>query len=336
MFSGKTLLVTGGTGSFGQAFLKRVIHSSIREVRVFSRDEEKQDRLRRSLGDRRIRFFIGDVRDSIAVTDVMRGVDYVFHAAALKQVPSCEFHPMEAVKTNILGTENVLRAAIHHGVLSCVVLSTDKAVYPINSMGISKAMMEKLMIAKSSQHSDSGTVLCATRYGNVMGSRGSIIPFFTEQIRNGLPLTLTEPGMTRFMLSLEDSVDLVLTAFTLGRPGDIFVRKAPACRVDDLAMALCLLLKGKPLPKKIIGARHGEKFHETLVSSEEMLVAEDLGKYYRVPADERDQHYERPRQNGPDSVPAEAYASNSTQQLNVEEIMLMLGELGLVGETAHA
>lgn len=288
MFSGKTLLISGGTGSFGNAVLKRFLDTDIGEIRIFSRDEKKQDDMRKRYANGKLKFYIGDVRDYQAILNATRGVDYIFHAAALKQVPSCEFHPMEAVKTNVIGTENLLEAAIQNGVRRVVCLSTDKAVYPINAMGISKAMMEKVMVAKSRNVDSERTVICGTRYGNVMASRGSVIPLFVDQVRAGLPLTLTDPNMTRFMMTLADAVDLVLFAFENGENGDLFVQKAPAATVQTLAEALTGLM-GKPEhPIQVIGTRHGEKLFEALLSREEMACAQDMGAYYRVPPDLRD------------------------------------------------
>jgi UDP-N-acetylglucosamine 4,6-dehydratase len=316
MFEGKTLLITGGTGSFGNTMLRRVIDKGWREIRIFSRDEKKQEDMRLALGNSMVKFHVGDVRDYNSVADSMRGVDYVFHAAALKQVPSCEFYPTEAVRTNVLGAENVMRAAIAAGVSRCVVLSTDKAVYPINAMGISKAMMEKVMVAQSRNCDPTRTVLCATRYGNVMGSRGSVIPLFVRRIRAGEPVTITDPSMTRFLMSLDESVDLVLYAFLNARPGDIFVQKSPASTVRDLATALMKVI-GKEVPTEIIGTRHGEKRFETLVSREEMARAEDLGQYYRVPADGRDLNYSRYTEQGSiaNSI-ADDYTSDNTTLLD--------------------
>jgi UDP-N-acetylglucosamine 4,6-dehydratase len=316
MFEGKTLLITGGTGSFGNTVLRRVIDKGWREIRIFSRDEKKQEDMRLALGNSIVKFHVGDVRDYNSVADSMRGADYVFHAAALKQVPSCEFYPTEAVRTNVLGAENVMRAAIAAGVSRCVVLSTDKAVYPINAMGISKAMMEKVMVAQSRNCDPSRTVLCATRYGNVMGSRGSVIPLFVRQIRAGEPVTVTDPSMTRFLMSLDESVDLVLYAFLNARPGDIFVQKSPASTVRDLATALMEVM-GREVPTKVIGTRHGEKRFETLVSREEMARAEDLGRYYRVPADARDLNYSRYTDLGSTATSvAEDYTSDNTTLLD--------------------
>jgi UDP-N-acetylglucosamine 4,6-dehydratase len=292
MFAGKTLMITGGTGSFGNAVLTRFLDTAVKEIRIFSRDEKKQEDMRIALNNPKLKFYIGDVREYSSVVDAMKGVDYVFHAAALKQVPSCEFYPMEAVRTNVLGAENVMNAAIASGVRRVVVLSTDKAVYPVNAMGISKAMMEKLMVAKSRMRGDDETVLCATRYGNVMASRGSVIPLFIEQIKTGKPMTVTDPSMTRFLMSLDDSVDLVLHAFEHGRQGDIFVQKAPASTVGDLAVALRELF-GSSTELRVIGTRHGEKLYESLLSREEMAHADDMGRYYRVPADDRDLNYNK-------------------------------------------
>jgi len=324
MFKNKTLLITGGTGSFGNAVLQRFLDSDLAQIRIFSRDEKKQDDMRLALNNDKVKFYIGDVRDYRAVSDVMRGVDYVFHAAALKQVPSCEFYPMEAVQTNILGAENVIRAALANEVKKCVVLSTDKAVYPINAMGISKAMMEKVMVAHARLADASKTVLCATRYGNVMGSRGSVIPLFIEQLRAGKPLTITDPKMTRFLMSLEESVELVLYAFTHAKPGDIFVQKAPAATIENLAKALAQLFKS-PSEPKIIGTRHGEKLYETLVSREEMARAQELDGYYRIPADGRDLNYAQYYSQGEIAVSQiEDYTSHNTQLLNVEQVKALL------------
>ncbi|MBU3623180.1 polysaccharide biosynthesis protein [Polynucleobacter sp. AP-Latsch-80-C2] len=324
MFKNKTLLITGGTGSFGNAVLQRFLDSDLAQIRIFSRDEKKQDDMRLALNNDKVKFYIGDVRDYRAVSDVMRGVDYVFHAAALKQVPSCEFYPMEAVQTNILGAENVIRAALANEVKKCVVLSTDKAVYPINAMGISKAMMEKVMVAHARLADASKTVLCATRYGNVMGSRGSVIPLFMEQLRAGKPLTITDPKMTRFLMSLEESVELVLYAFSHAKPGDIFVQKAPSATIENLAKALAQLFKS-PSELKIIGTRHGEKLYETLVSREEMARAQELDGYYRIPADGRDLNYAQYYSQGEIAVSQiEDYTSHNTQLLNVEQVKALL------------
>jgi len=325
MFTNKTLLITGGTGSFGNAVLNRFLNTDIGEIRIFSRDEKKQDDMRRRLNNTKIKYFIGDVRDFNSIDFAMRGVDYVFHAAALKQVPSCEFFPIEAVKTNVLGAENVLRAAIQNKIDNVVILSTDKAVYPINAMGLSKAMMEKVMIANS--RSVTETVLSGTRYGNVMASRGSVIPLFVKQIKEGSPITITDPNMTRFMMTLEDAVDLVLFAFKNANAGDMFIQKAPAATIDTLAKALKELYQADN-PIKIIGTRHGEKLYETLVNREEMLKAEDLGSYFRVPADNRDLNYERYFSKGEEDVSKiEDYHSHNTTRLDVEgtkELLLKL------------
>jgi UDP-glucose 4-epimerase len=336
MFRDKTLLITGGTGSFGNAVLQRFLSSEMREIRVFSRDEKKQEDMRLALRSDKVKFYIGDVREYDSVLDALRGVDYVFHAAALKQVPSCEFYPMEAVATNVLGTENVMRAAIAAGVSRCVVLSTDKAVYPINAMGISKAMAEKLMVAKSRLCDPGRLVLCATRYGNVMASRGSVIPLFVDQLLSGKPLTITDPSMTRFLMSLEESVDLVLYAFEHARPGDIFVQKAPASTVGDLAHALRELL-GRDNEIKVIGTRHGEKLFESLVSREEMARAEDLGGYYRIPADTRDLNYNKYFVEGqPEIAQLEDYTSHNTRRLDVAEVKEIVGRLDVVREAMRA
>lgn len=328
MFRGKKLLITGGTGSFGNAVLKRFLNTDIEEIRIFSRDEKKQDDMRKRYTNAKLKFYIGDVRDYQSILNATRGVDYIFHAAALKQVPSCEFHPLEAVKTNVLGTENVLEAAIQNGIRRVVCLSTDKAVYPINAMGISKAMMEKVMVAKSRNVEDSKTVICGTRYGNVMASRGSVIPLFIEQIRAGLPLTLTDPNMTRFMMTLADAVDLVLYAFEHGNNGDMFVQKAPAATVEVLAQALTALL-GKPEhPIQIIGTRHGEKLYEALLSREEMACAEDRGEYYRVPPDLRDLNYGKFVEQGEEKISrTEDYNSHNTERLDVEGMQRLLLKL---------
>lgn len=322
------LLITGGTGSFGNAVLKRFLHTDLAEIRIFSRDEKKQDDMRKRYANSKLKFYIGDVRDYQSVLNATRGVDYIFHAAALKQVPSCEFHPMEAVKTNVIGTENVLEAAIQNQVKRVVCLSTDKAVYPINAMGISKAMMEKVMVAKSRHAEDDKTVICGTRYGNVMASRGSVIPLFIEQIRAGKALTLTDPSMTRFMMTLSDAVDLVLHAFEHGNNGDIFVQKAPAATVEVLAKALTGLL-GKPEHAiEVIGTRHGEKLYEALLSREEMACAEDMGQYYRVPPDLRDLNYAKYVEQGEESIThSEDYNSHNTERLDVEGMQRLLLKL---------
>lgn len=326
MFKDKVLLITGGTGSFGNAVLRRFLDSDIREIRILSRDEKKQDDLRKRYSSVKLKFYIGDVRDYQSVLNAMRGTDFVYHAAALKQVPSCEFHPMEAVKTNVLGTENVLEAAINCGVKRVVCLSTDKAVYPINAMGISKAMMEKVIVAKS--RSSSETVICATRYGNVMASRGSVIPLFTNQIRAGKPITITDPNMTRFMMTLDDAVDLVLYAFEHGNPGDIFVQKAPAATIETLAKALTELLECPDHPINVMGTRHGEKLYEALLSREEMVAARDLGGYYQVPPDLRDLNYGKYVEQGEIKISeAIEYNSHNTNRLDVEGMKQMLLKL---------
>lgn len=336
MFKDKVLLITGGTGSFGNAVLSRFLKSDFAEIRIFSRDEKKQEDMRIALKSDKVKFHIGDVRDYDSVHDALNGVDYVFHAAALKQVPSCEFYPMEAVKTNVIGAENVMRAAIAQGVSRVVVLSTDKAVYPINAMGMSKAMMEKVMVAKSRLCDPSQTVLSATRYGNVMASRGSVIPLFLQQLQDGKPLTITDPSMTRFLMSLEESVDLVLYAFEHARPGDIFVQKAPASTVGDLAEAMRQLLK-KDNEIKIIGTRHGEKLYESLVSREEMARSEDLGGYYRIPADSRDLNYAKYFVEGQTAISEiDDYTSHNTQRLSVDEVKRVLMQLALIQEAVRA
>ena len=324
MFKNKTLLITGGTGSFGNAVLQRFLNTEINEIRIFSRDEKKQDDMRKHFKSDKLKFYIGDVRDYQSVSNAMRGVDYIYHAAALKQVPSCEFYPLEAVKTNVLGTENVLEAAITHGVKRVVCLSTDKAVYPINAMGISKAMMEKVIVAKSRNLTHTNTTICCTRYGNVMASRGSVIPLFIRQVVNGEAITITDPNMTRFMMTLDDAVDLVLYAFEHGEQGDIFVQKAPACTVLELATALKELFESN-VGIKIIGARHGEKAYETLLTKEEFVKAEDRGNYFRIPADNRDLNYakyftevEGSRRN------QEEYTSDNTNSINVEQVKELL------------
>ena len=326
MFADKVLLITGGTGSFGNAVLRRFLRSDLREIRILSRDEKKQDDMRKKFDDAKLKFYIGDVRDYQSVINAVRGVDFIFHAAALKQVPSCEFHPLEAVKTNVLGTENVLEAAINCGVRRIVCLSTDKAVYPINAMGISKAMMEKVIVAKS--RSSSQTVICATRYGNVMASRGSVIPLFTNQIRARQSITITDPAMTRFMMTLDDAVDLVLYAFANGRPGEIFVQKAPAATIETLAKALTGLLDAPEHPINIIGTRHGEKLFEVLLSREEMVAAEDLGRYYRVPPDLRDLNYGKFVEQGEVKISeAVEYSSHNTTRLDIPAMQALLMQL---------
>ena len=327
-FKDKTLMITGGTGSFGNAVLKRFLDSDLKEIRIFSRDEKKQDDMRRRFVTNKIKYFLGDVRDRHSVDGAMRGVDYVFHAAALKQVPSCEFFPLEAVKTNVVGAGNVMDSAVAHGVKNVVVLSTDKAVYPINTMGMSKALMEKLMVAKS--RNTSGTVLCGTRYGNVMASRGSVIPLFVDQIKQGKDITITDPNMTRFMMTLEDAVDLVLFAFENAKPGDIFVQKAPAATLSDLAEALKDLYEAKN-DIKIIGTRHGEKLYESLVNREDMLKAEDMGGYYRIPSDNRDLNYEKYFSEGEeDTSKVEDYHSHNTHRLDVEGTKDLLMKLKFI------
>jgi len=321
MLKDKTLLITGGTGSFGNAVLHRFLKEDVAEIRIFSRDEKKQDDMRRLYNNPKLRFYVGDVRDTNSIFDAMKGVDYVFSAAALKQVPSCEFFPMEALRTNVEGTLNTLKAASSCGVKTAICLSTDKAVYPINAMGISKAMMEKVMVAES-KNSES-TVMCATRYGNVMYSRGSVIPLFVEQIKNKKPLTITNPKMTRFLMSLEDSVNLVVYAFENAKPGDIFVQKSPACTIEDLAQALMELFNAKT-PIEVIGTRHGEKRSESLLTREEMAVAEDMGGYYRIPADVRGLDYGMYFDEGKSVMPDEEYNSDNTAQLDVKEIKELL------------
>lgn len=330
MLKNKVLMITGGTGSFGNTVLKRFLETDVRKIIIFSRDEKKQEDMRIALRNSKIQFVIGDVRNYESVAQAMHGVDFIFHAAALKQVPSCEFYPMEAVRTNVIGTENVLNAAIANKVKRVVVLSTDKAVYPINAMGISKAMAEKVMVAKSRNVQDGGTLMCATRYGNVMASRGSVIPLFIEKIKAGQPLTITDPNMTRFLMSLEDSVDLVLHAFEHGQQGDIFVQKAPASTIHDLANALTQMFGGNG-DIEIIGTRHGEKLYESLVSREEMAKAEDRGRYFRIPADNRDLNYDKYILEGePDANDVDDYTSHSTERLSVEKIKRLLMTLDYV------
>jgi len=336
MFNNKVLMITGGTGSFGNAVLRRFLSTEVREIRIFSRDEEKQEKLRIALNNDKVKFYIGDIRNYDSIHQAMKGVDYVFHAAALKQVPSCEFYPLEAVRTNILGAENVMSAAIASGVRRVVALSTDKAVYPINAMGLSKAMMEKLMVAKARMQNEGETVLCATRYGNVMASRGSVIPLFVSQLKEGKPLTITDPNMTRFLMSLEDSVDLVLYGLEHGTQGDIFVQKAPASTVADLVQALKGIFS-KSNPVQTIGTRHGEKLYESLVSREEMARAEDLGRFYRIPADNRDLNYNKFFSDGEESIShLDDYTSHNTERLNVEQVTALLLKLNLIQDEIRA
>jgi UDP-glucose 4-epimerase len=326
MFDNQVLLLTGGTGSFGNAVLRRFLDSDLREIRILSRDEKKQDDMRKKYHSPKLKFYIGDVRDPQSVMNAVRGVDYIYHAAALKQVPSCEFHPLEAVKTNVLGTENVLEAAIQCGVKRVVVLSTDKAVYPINAMGISKAMMEKVAVAKS--RSSTQTVINVTRYGNVMASRGSVIPLFIDQIRAGKPITITDPSMTRFMMTLDDAVDLVLYAFEHGQPGEVFVQKAPAATIEVLAKALTALMGKADHEVRVIGTRHGEKLYEALLSREEMVAAEDLGGYYRVPPDLRDLNYGKFVDQGEVKISeATDYNSHNTERLDIPGMQALLMKL---------
>src|SRR5690554_1279932 len=340
MFKDKVLMITGGTGSFGNAVLNRFLDTDIAEIRIFSRDEKKQDDMRKRYANPKLKFYIGDVRDYNSVLNATRGVDYIYHAAALKQVPSCEFHPMEAVKTNVLGTENVLEAAIQNRVKRVVCLSTDKAVYPINAMCISKAMMEKVMVAKSRNLEELDTVICGTRYGNVMASRGSVIPLFVDQIRQGKPLTITDPNMTRFMMTLADAVDLVMYAFQHGNNGDLFVQKAPAATVKTLAQALTSLM-GKPdHPIQVIGTRHGEKLYEALLSREEMACAQDLDKYFRIPPDLRDLNYDKFFDEGEEKISrSEDYNSHNTQRLDqagMEQLLLKLDFMRAITRGEHA
>ncbi len=327
MFRDKVLMITGGTGSFGNTVLKRFLSSDVREIRIFSRDEKKQEEMRIALNDSKLRFVIGDIRNADSIGQAMKGVNYVFHAAALKQVPSCEFYPYEAVKTNVIGAEHVMNAAIDNGVERVVVLSTDKAVYPINALGLSKALMEKFMIAKARMQEEGETVLCATRYGNVMASRGSVIPLFVSQLKSNKPLTITDPKMTRFLMSLDESVDLVLHAFNYGEQGDIFVQKSPACTVGVLAQALQELF-GRSNPVRVIGTRHGEKLYETLVSREEMARAEDKGRYFRVPADNRNLNYAIYCDDGEQRISdLDDYTSHNTERLDVEQVKALLLQL---------
>ena len=330
MFADKTLLITGGPGSFGNAVLNRFLDTNIKEIRIFSRDEKKQDDMRQNYRNDKIKYYIGDTRDKRSLDVAMRGVDYVFQAAALKQVPSCEFFPMEAVRTNVMGCENVLESALEHGVKNVIVLSTDKAVYPINAMGMSKALSEKVMVAKSRNLNGSGTTFCGTRYGNVMASRGSVIPLFIEQIKKGEPITITDPNMTRFMMTLEDAVTLVIYAYEHGENGDIFVQKAPAATIEVLAKALIELYNSKT-EIKVIGTRHGEKLYETLVNREEMAKATDMGDYFRIPADNRDLNYGKFFTEGEAKVSeVDDYTSHNTERLDVEGMKKLLMKLDLV------
>ncbi|MFW0780891.1 polysaccharide biosynthesis protein [Rossellomorea marisflavi] len=332
MFEGKTLLITGGTGSFGNAVMKRFLNTEIKEIRIFSRDEKKQDDMRKQYKSEKLKFYIGDVRDISSVKNAMHGVDYVFHAAALKQVPSCEFFPMEAVKTNVIGTENVLQASVESGIEKVICLSTDKAAYPINAMGISKAMMEKVFVAKAKTVDSSKTLICGTRYGNVMASRGSVIPLFINQIKNGEPLTVTDPSMTRFLMSLEEAVELVVFAFENAEAGDIMVQKSPASTIGDLAIALKELFNVDN-EIKVIGTRHGEKLYETLLTREEHIVAEDMGGFYRVPADTRDLNYDKYFVEGDHQLTSESeYNSHNTHRLSIEGIKDRLLTLDYVKE----
>ena len=336
MFEGKKIMITGGTGSFGSTVVKRFLSSNVEEIRIFSRDEKKQEDMRNTVNDEKLKFYIGDTRDFDSVEKACKGVDYVFQAAALKQVPSCEFYPMEAVRTNIMGTDNVLRAADKNGVEKVVVLSTDKAVYPINAMGMSKALAEKIVVANSRMQSESGAVFCATRYGNVMASRGSVIPLFVEQIKRGGPITVTDSNMTRFLMSLEDSVDLVLYAYENANPGDIFVQKAPAATIGILARALNEIFDGRAEVTSI-GTRHGEKLYETLVSREELARSEDLDRYFRIPADNRDLNYSRYVSEGENSIAEEDdYTSHNTERLSLEQVKKKLLDLPYIQEQLSA
>jgi len=336
VFKNKVLMITGGTGSFGNAVLKRFLSTDVREIRIFSRDEKKQEEMRVAFDNDKLKFYIGDVRDYDSIHQAMKGVHLVFHAAALKQVPSCEFYPIEAVRTNVFGAENVMAAAIDNDVERVVVLSTDKAVYPINAMGMSKALMEKAMVARARQRSEGETVLCATRYGNVMASRGSVIPHFISQIKKGGPVTVTDPNMTRFLMSLDDSVDLVLHAYSHGKQGDIFVQKAPASTVGDLAQALKEIFRADN-PIRVIGTRHGEKLYESLLSREEMARVEDLKRYYRVPADTRDLNYSKYFTVGEERVShLDDYTSHNTERLNVAQVKKLLLKLDYIKEELRA
>lgn len=336
MFKDKVLMITGGTGSFGKAVLSRFLTTNVREIRIYSRDEKKQEEMRLTMNNDKLKFYIGDVRSYDSIHQAMKGVDYVFHAAALKQVPSCEFYPLEAVNTNVLGAENVMNAAIANSVQRVIVLSTDKAVYPINAMGMSKALMEKFMVAKSRMQDDSDAVLCATRYGNVMASRGSVIPLFIKQLKEGKPITVTDPNMTRFLMSLEDSVDLVLHAYEHASQGDILVQKSPASTVADLAQALKEIFN-LDNPVQIIGTRHGEKLYESLVSREEMARVEDMGRYYRIPADNRDLNYNSYFSSGKEKISSlDDYTSHNTERLNVEQVKELLLGLDYIQEELNA
>lgn len=335
MFKDKVLMITGGTGSFGNKILKRFLSTEVGEIRIFSRDEKKQEDMRIEQNNPKLKFYIGDVRNYDSIHQAMKDVNYVFHAAALKQVPSCEFYPLEAVRTNVLGAENVMTAAISNHVAKAVMLSTDKAVYPINAMGLSKALMEKFMVAKARMQNDGETVLCATRYGNVMASRGSVIPLFVSQLKGGKELTITDPNMTRFLMSLDDSVDLVLHAYEHGRQGDIFVQKAPASTIGDLAQALKEVM-GKQNAVRIIGTRHGEKLYESLVSREEMARAEDMTGYYRIPADNRDLNYAKYFSDGEERISVlDDYTSHNTERLSVEQVKALLLKLDYIQEVLH-
>lgn len=336
MFQDKVLMITGGTGSFGNAVLKQMLETDVREIRIFSRDEKKQEDMRLTFRNSKLKFYLGDVRNYESVNEAMKGVNYVFHAAALKQVPSCEFYPMEAIRTNVLGAENVINAAIANKVERVVALSTDKAVYPINAMGLSKAMMEKLIVAKARGLSSEETVLCITRYGNVMASRGSVIPLFVSQLKQGKEITITDPSMTRFLMSLQDSVELVLYAFKHGQQGDIFVQKSPASTVEVLALALKEIFQGNSAIQ-IIGTRHGEKLYESLVSREEMAKAQDIGSYFRIPADNRDLNYNLYFTEGePAIAKLSDYTSHNTQRLDVEGVKQLLLKLDFIQEELHA
>ncbi|MGH1407478.1 MAG: polysaccharide biosynthesis protein [Rhodomicrobiaceae bacterium] len=336
MFKDKVLMIVGGTGSFGKTVLKRFLSTDVKEIRIFSRDEKKQETMRIALNNPKLKFYIGDIRDYRSIDEAMKGVDYAFHAAALKQVPSCEFYPMEAVKTNILGSQNVMDAATARGVKRLIMLSTDKAVYPINAMGISKSMMEKLTSAKAVKQNPTETIFCTTRYGNVMASRGSVIPLFVDQLKADQPLTITDPNMTRFLMSLEDSLDLVLYAFEHGKQGDLLVQKAPASTIIDLANALQEIFQ-KEVPINIIGTRHGEKLYESLISREEMVRAQDHGRYYRIPADNRNLNYAQYFSKGEERVSQqEDYTSHNTKRLSIEEVKEMLLNLDYIKEELNA